>query len=41
MEDDEVKVSLPWTLRIILVLGLLALLYDDPSRILRMIGIRV
>ena len=29
--------SLPWALRIILVLGLLALLYDDPSRIWRMI----
>ena len=29
--------SLPSALRIILVLGLLALLYDDPSRIWRMI----
>jgi hypothetical protein len=37
MEDDEVKGSFPWALRIILVLCLLSYLYDDPSRIWRMI----
>jgi len=37
MEDDERDVGFPWALRIILLLGLLALLYDDPSRIWRMI----
>ena len=36
-ESGGQKRSLPWALRIILVLGLLALLYDDPSRIWRMI----
>ena len=39
-ESGGPKRSLPWGLRIILVLGLLAYFYDDPSRIWRMMGIR-
>jgi|TARA_B100001741_G_C16194617_1_gene433064 hypothetical protein len=35
MEDDDRNVGFPWALRIILLLVLLGFLYDDPSRIWR------